>query len=168
MTELALSIGTNLGDRLENLRQARSRILALPDTRLDASSPVYETEPVDVPAAFKTLPFLNAVLIINSTRPVEDLFADLKRIETSMGRPTGGERNGPRVIDLDIVYAAGVTCSSPALTIPHPRWAERRFVVQPLADVRPNAGVEGQTLPVREILISLPEKPAVALFKRVW
>lgn len=168
MTEVALSIGTNLGDRLANLKKARTLVSEIPGVRLAASAQVYETEPVDVPAAYKALPFLNTVIIIESALPVEELFSLLKNIETAMGRAAGGERNSPRIVDLDIICAGGLTLSSPALTIPHQRWHQRRFVVQPLADVRPGLTVEGQTVSVREILHSLPAKPAVALFSKVW
>ena len=127
-----LALGTNLGDRLANLKQAASDLPPL--VRLIAASPVYETPPwgyVEQPA------FLNQVLQAETDLEPLALLADLKQIETSTGRKATF-RNGPRVIDLDILFYDDTLLSTPGLTIPHPRIPERAFVLVPLADLSPD------------------------------
>jgi 2-amino-4-hydroxy-6-hydroxymethyldihydropteridine diphosphokinase len=153
--EAGLSLGSNLGDRLEQLRRAVSRLAALPGVRILARSRVYETEPVEVPAAYRGLVFLNAVVIAEWPGTPRELLAAAKELERLAGRERG-ERNGPRTLDLDILYAGGTRLDEPDLVVPHPRWAERRFVVEPLADVRPDLVLPGGRLTAREALAALP------------
>ncbi len=153
--EAGLSLGSNLGDRLEQLRQAVSRLAALPGVRIVARSSVYETEPVEVPAAYRGLAFLNAVVIVEWPGTVRELLAAAKAIERAAGR-VRGERNGPRTLDVDILYAGTARLEEPDLIVPHPRWAERRFVVEPLAEVRPDLALPGGRLTAREALAALP------------
>lgn len=159
--EVGLSIGSNLGDRAGNLDAVRSAIDALAGVRTVAESPVYETEPVDVPAESADMPFLNAVLIVQSDLDPSELAARLRAVEDKLGRTRTPERNMPRTADIDIVYAGRLRMHTPDLTIPHPRWRGRRFVVQPLADVRPDLVLPGETRTVTEILLSLPHTPKV-------
>ncbi|MCE9616350.1 MAG: 2-amino-4-hydroxy-6-hydroxymethyldihydropteridine diphosphokinase [Lentisphaerae bacterium] len=166
--EYGISIGSNLGDRPRQLREARARIAQLPDVAVVASSALYETEPVDVGPAYRDQAFLNAVLILTALDPPEILAVALRRIEDELGRVRVADRNAPRPIDLDLIYAGVLVRECRALTIPHPRWNERRFVVQPLSDVRPDLLLPGQTATVREILAALPLQPRVALFAREW
>ena len=161
--EIGLSLGSNLGDRLANLREAAMRIAALAGVKLIASSPVYETEPVDVPAEFSDKPFLNAVAIVSSDLPIEELYGKLRTIEDDMGRRRGIERNAPRPLDVDIIYAGTARVKTDKLIVPHPRWAERRFVAQPLADLRPDLTLPGESRTVKEVLAALPARPAVRL-----
>ncbi|HEX7975145.1 MAG TPA: 2-amino-4-hydroxy-6-hydroxymethyldihydropteridine diphosphokinase [Anaerolineales bacterium] len=124
-----LALGTNLGDRLANLKAA---IAGLPPAvRVIASSPVYETPPwgyLDQPA------FLNQVARAETELPPEQLLVYLKGLEVQLGRQPS-VRNGPRLIDLDILFYDHLILSSPTLTIPHPRIAERAFVLVPLTDL---------------------------------
>lgn len=166
--EIGLSFGSNLGDRLRHLREARRRIASIPGVRIEAESPVYETEPVDVAPPYREAAFLNAVLIVESEMEPRMLARELHRIEAEMGRVRGPDRNSPRTIDLDMLYAGRMRLISPELTVPHPRWAERRFVVQPLADVRPDLVLPGETRAVRDVLAALPDRSAVVLFARRW
>lgn len=127
-----LALGTNLGDRLANLKQAASALPPL--VRLIAASPVYETPPwgyAEQPA------FLNQVLQAETDLDPHALLAYLKQIETSLGR-RATFRNGPRVIDLDILFYDDALLNAPGLTIPHPRIPERAFVLVPLADLSPD------------------------------
>ena len=165
--EIGLALGSNLGDRLENLRQAASKVDLLSGAKTIARSKVYETEPVGVPSQFTDKPFLNAILIVTYQEPAA-LAAQLHVIETLMGRTRSGMRNEPRLIDIDIIYAAGMIIQRDEITIPHPRWSERRFVVQPLADVRPDMRIQGQNRTVQEVLLSLPERPKVVPFNQQW
>lgn len=162
--EVGLSLGSNLGDRLAHLREARKHVAAIPGVTITAASPVYETEPVEVPAEFSDQSFLNAVLIVDSALDIRQLHERLGAIETDMGRRRGNERNAPRPIDIDILYAGKKRMKTVKLTVPHPRWAERRFVVQPLADLRPDLSFPGEPRAVRDVLAALPARPAARLF----
>jgi 2-amino-4-hydroxy-6-hydroxymethyldihydropteridine diphosphokinase len=166
--EIGLSLGSNLGDRLSNLREARNRIAGIPGIGLVASSSVYETEPVDVPPAFADKSFLNAVIVIAYDFDVQTLHSRLVGIESDMGRQRGRERNAPRVIDVDILYAGQSRFEDARLVIPHPRWAERRFVVQPLAEIRPSLRLPGEARTVKDVLATLPAVPAAVCFVRDW
>ncbi len=131
MTVVYIALGSNLGDRAANLEAA---IAALPPAvAVTRRSPVYETDPAyvtDQPA------FLNMVLCGETELGPQDLLQHLKRIERDLGR-TRGRRYGPRLIDLDIVFFGSRIVQSPGLVIPHPRLAERAFVLKPLADIAP-------------------------------
>lgn len=167
--EFGLSLGSNLGDRLANLARARDRIAALPGVRLLARSAAYETSPVDVRPEFGHLMFINAVLVVASDAAPEALSDAVHRIEDEFGRLRGPDRNRPRPIDIDLIYAGGRRLSTPRLTLPHPRWSERRFVVQPLAEVRPDLRLPGEDRPVRDVLAALPAAAEkVTVFAREW
>lgn len=165
--EAGIGLGSNLGDRLATLAAARDRLARLPGLRLLAASRVYETAPVDVPERYRNLPFLNAVAVFECALAVRDLAAGLKRLEAELGRVRSADRNAPRTIDLDILYAGAETVRDPDLVIPHARWAERLFVVRPLADVRPELRLPGSALTVREVLARLPDE-GVSLFAEAW
>lgn len=166
--EIGLSLGSNLGDRLNNLLKARVKILSIPGVELSAASPVYETEPVDVLPEYKQLPFLNAVMIILTEVAPETLLGGLRSIEVIMGRNPGGRKNSPRPIDIDMIYAGNIVTRCKDLEIPHPRWMRRRFVVQPLCDVRPALMIPGENRAVSEVLLALPEAPKVVLYAAKW
>jgi 2-amino-4-hydroxy-6-hydroxymethyldihydropteridine diphosphokinase len=154
--EIGLSLGSNLDHRLDNLREATRRIDALPDTVILAKAPIYETEPVDVKPEYTTLHFLNTVVIIQTSMELSALSEALHQIEADMGRVRTEDRNAPRVIDIDVLYAGQTQRADGILDLPHPRWAQRRFVVQPLADVRPFLRLPGEPRQVSAILKSLP------------
>ena len=166
--EFGLSLGSNQGDRLRHLQEARARVVRLPGVTLLVKSPVYETEPVDVGPAYRDQPFLNAVLIVAGDCASDALSDALHGIETEMGRVRSADRNAPRPIDLDLLYAGTQMLATTRLTLPHPRWDQRRFVVQPLADVRPDLVLPGQARTVSAILFALPPKPDVVLWVRFW
>ncbi|MBN1269072.1 MAG: 2-amino-4-hydroxy-6-hydroxymethyldihydropteridine diphosphokinase [Kiritimatiellae bacterium] len=166
--EIGLSLGSNLGDRLAFLKEAKRCVLELPYTELTAQSPVYETEPVGVKPEHQHLRFLNCVLIVESATVVHEFFDQLRGIEDAMGRRRTLDRYSPRPIDIDVVYADDLRIESGGLVIPHPRWAERAFVVGPLADVRPDLVVPGSAKTVREIWETLESKDEVRLFSLDW
>jgi len=132
MPVIYIGLGTNLGDRLANLREAISRLP--PRIQVTAESPIYETPPwgmTDQPA------FLNmAVKCETSLKPLA-LLTRLKRIEVALGR-TASVRWGPRLIDMDILFYSELVLETPELCIPHPRLHERAFVLVPLADIAPD------------------------------
>ena len=103
-----------------------------------------------------------------SARTLRDLSHHIHMIEEGMGRTRAEDKNAPREIDIDIIYAANLESEDADLMVPHPRWAERRFVVQPLADVRPDRILPGTRVSVQNVLDSLPEKPKVVLFQEQW
>jgi 2-amino-4-hydroxy-6-hydroxymethyldihydropteridine diphosphokinase len=166
--EIGLSLGSNVGNRLANLQESRAAIRRLPDVEVLAASPVYETEPVDVRPEFSHLPFLNAVLILRANVEPVLLSERLHAIEAGLGRRRSGDRNAPRPIDIDLIYAGGIDLRSPELNLPHPRWSSRRFVVEPLAAVRPGLRLPGEPRTVAEVLSSLPRTPNVIVFAKTW
>jgi 2-amino-4-hydroxy-6-hydroxymethyldihydropteridine diphosphokinase len=168
MTETALSLGSNLGDRLENLKTAKQHIASLPDIQAVAQSAVYETEPVNVPPEFSDAIFLNSVLIVNSSMAANDLFQRLRNIELGMGRTAIRTCNTPRIIDIDIIYSGSERVRTQDLVVPHPRWAERNFVVEPLHALRPDLLIPGEARTVREVFLALPATPKVLLFSEGW
>jgi len=126
-----VALGTNIGDRPANLEAALAALH--PAIELSRRSPIYETQPwgyADQPA------FLNMVIEGQTLLPPLDLLAQLKDLEQTLGR-TPTFRNGPRLIDLDILFYDDLLLDTPALVIPHPRLHERTFVLVPLAQLAP-------------------------------
>jgi 2-amino-4-hydroxy-6-hydroxymethyldihydropteridine diphosphokinase len=137
-----LALGSNLGDRAANLRQAREALA--PHFIVQVISPVYETEPaylLDQPR------FYNQVLRAATNLDPLAALHRLKSIEAGLGR-TAGTRFGPRLIDLDLLLYGSAQAATPELTLPHPRLAERPFVLVPLADIAPDLThpVSGETI----------------------
>jgi 2-amino-4-hydroxy-6-hydroxymethyldihydropteridine diphosphokinase len=132
-TFVFLSLGSNLGRREASLTQAVDR-LGKGGVQVEERSSLYETEPVD----FRSQPpFLNLVCRASTSLDPEGLLARCKEIELDLGRRPSRAK-GPRPIDIDILFFGNVVLSSPALTIPHPSLAERRFVLVPLAEIAPD------------------------------
>ena len=165
MMECGLSLGTNLGDRLGQMADAVTRLGAAEGMRVVARSHIYETEPVDVKAIYRDMAYLNAVVLVEWQGDLADLSTVVHGVEAAMGRVRSSDRNAPRPIDIDILYADAVMLDDDDLTLPHPRWSERRFVVQPLADVRPALCIPGQDRTVAAILEALPKAPTVHRFE---
>jgi 2-amino-4-hydroxy-6-hydroxymethyldihydropteridine diphosphokinase len=134
MARVVLALGSNLGDRGVRLEAAVSALSALPQTTLLQRAKVYETEPVDVPLGYEHLTFLNSAVLIETALEPMALLREIHRIEAEEGR-VRHLRNGPRTLDIDIILYEGVTSNTPALILPHPRAAERDFVLLPLADL---------------------------------
>ena len=166
--EIGLSLGSNMGDRLRNLQMARDAIVRIKGADLLAQSPVYETEPVEVSPEHAAKRFLNTVLIVETELDPKVLFFMLRSIETRMGRRRTVDRNAPRPLDVDMIYAGHSRVKAGVLILPHPRWHERRFVVQPLADVRPELVLPGEPRSAEQVLRSLPKKPEVRLLSHQW
>jgi len=128
-----LALGSNLGDRAENLRTAIDA-LAKAGIAVRRASSVYETEPLD----FLDQPmFLNMVVEAETELMPRQLLSRTARIEREMGRKRVVAK-GPRTIDIDILFHGASVISTPDLIVPHPRLAERRFVLEPLAEIAPD------------------------------
>jgi 2-amino-4-hydroxy-6-hydroxymethyldihydropteridine diphosphokinase len=149
--EVFIALGTNLGDRAANLETA---LVGLAEFISDIErSPIYESAPKyvsDQPM------FLNMVARGRTTLTAPDLLAVLKILESNMGREAG-VRNGPRLIDLDIVYYGDGVIESPYLSVPHPRLRERAFVLRPLFDIDPDRRDPVSRETVRQMLAALPD-----------
>ena len=130
-----LGLGANLGDRASSLRAALRALHAPPSLEVVRASTFYETAPVGVTGQPD---FLNAVAEVRTTLPPAALLARLLGVEQQLGR-VRTERWGPRVIDIDILLYGDQALALPGLTVPHPRAAERSFVLQPLAEIAPDA-----------------------------
>jgi len=161
-----VAIGSNLGDRLDHLRQARGFLRSISDGGCLLAAPVYETEPVDCPPG--TPAFFNTVVEIESSLPPQKLLEQLLQFEASHGRPNVHGKNAPRTVDLDLLYCGEAMLNEAALTLPHPRLRQRRFVLQPLADIRPELVLPGFDRPVRELLASLGDAQPVRLAAKDW
>ena len=158
--EAGVSLGSNLGDRADFLRRAVRLLAETPGARLLALSPVFETEPVDVPDEFAGRSYLNAAAVFEVSLAAEDWSARCHETEERLGRVRTGWHH-PRTIDVDLLYFGAEVRDGPDLRLPHPQIASRRFVCEPLAAVRPDLRLPGLHGTVRELLAALPLRPAV-------
>ncbi|MEU5042837.1 2-amino-4-hydroxy-6-hydroxymethyldihydropteridine diphosphokinase [Streptomyces griseorubiginosus] len=137
-----ISLGSNLGNRLETLQGAVDALEDTPGVRVKSVSPVYETEPWGV-AADSQPSYFNAVVVLKTTLPPASLLERAHAVEEAFNR-VRDERWGPRTLDVDIVAYADVVSDDPVLTLPHPRAHERAFVLAPWHDVEPEAQLPGR------------------------
>jgi 2-amino-4-hydroxy-6-hydroxymethyldihydropteridine diphosphokinase len=154
MPRVGIALGSNLGDRLANLRAAidQLREIATPGAPLLAA-PVYQTEPLLCPPG--SPPFYNSAVEIGFDGTAFELLKITQGIEKNLGRQIGWVRNAPRLIDVDLLYFGGEVIDTERLVLPHPRIAERRFVLQPLAAIRPELVLPGDGRNILQILDGL-------------
>jgi 2-amino-4-hydroxy-6-hydroxymethyldihydropteridine diphosphokinase len=146
-----LGLGSNIGDREQHLRRAVEQLQG-PDLRILRLSPLYETEPVD----YTRQPwFVNRVAEAETELFPMQLLARLGRVERALGRVRGIPK-GPRVIDIDILFFGRAVVRTAKLEVPHPRIAERRFVLEPLADLAPDLRHPVTRKTIREMLDAAP------------
>lgn len=153
MARVFLSLGSNLPDRLRNLKRAGEMIAEIPKTRVRRGSHVYETAPVGDCGE----DFLNCVLEVTTELSPPALLQQLQEIERQLGRRE--PRAAPRIIDIDILLFGDTTIESQDLKIPHPRMHERRFVLQPLSDIAPELSIKGRS--VEEWLVDIGDRQRV-------
>jgi 2-amino-4-hydroxy-6-hydroxymethyldihydropteridine diphosphokinase len=162
-----IGLGTNLGDRAANYRQAIRRIGQLPECRIVRHSSIYETEPVgDIGGVF-----LNGVVELETELPPEALMRRLLTIERVMGRKRTGahkpsearRKYRPRIIDLDLLFFDKEIIRTPPLTVPHPRLHERRFVLAPMAELAPALIHPELNVSISELLAGLKSPQRVSL-----
>ncbi len=153
-----ISLGSNLGNRLETLQGAVDALADTPGLRIKAVSPVYETEPWGVEPGSQPS-YFNAVVILKTTLPPSSLLERAHAVEEAFHR-VRDERWGPRTLDVDIVAYADVVSDDPTLTLPHPRAHERAFVLAPWHDVDPGARLPGRGA-VADLMDAVPREGVV-------
>jgi 2-amino-4-hydroxy-6-hydroxymethyldihydropteridine diphosphokinase len=163
----AVGLGSNLGDRLHNLRAARKAILGLSTVKPPIlSSPIYETDPVDCERGAEK--FLNAVVEFDYEGDPANLLEQLIRIEEGLGRRRDHAKNVSRTIDIDLLYCGDRNIENERLQLPHPRMHLRKFVLQPLADIRADLVLSGQKKSVTNLLEDFGESGEVVRVAESW
>ena len=147
-----VSIGSNLGERRNNLQGAVDSLADTPEVWVTAVSPVYETSPVEAPEGSKH--FLNAVVCLDTTLSARTLLERALAVESAYGRERDGERNAPRTLDVDLIVLGDRRTSEEDLVLPHPRASQRAFVLVPWLDVESDAEIPGVG-PVAELVESV-------------
>jgi len=157
-----IGIGSNLGDRKANCREARERIAQLPSTRVVKQSSLYESEPHGNAKTW----FANSVIEIETDLAANDLLKKLKDIEAAMGRKrVAGKRWGSRVIDLDILLYDMENIEKRNLKVPHPRLHLRRFVLVPLSELAPHLVHPHLHVTISDLLATSKDTKKVQLFR---
>ena len=163
----AVGLGSNLGGRLGNLHAAREAILELSNVSAPIFySSLYETEPVDCEAGAGK--FLNAVVEFEYEGDPATLLARFILIEEALGRKRDHPKNVSRIIDIDLLYCGDQQIDNGQLQLPHPRIYSRKFVLKPLADIRPDLVLPGQLKSIRELLAELKQSGEVIPFAAEW
>lgn len=164
-SEAYIALGANLGQREQTLAEALERLNNQPGITVVRTSSVYETDPVgylDQPT------FLNMAAALRTTLSPVDLLRVLLSVETSLGR-VRNIPNGPRTVDLDLLWMEGRTLEAPELSLPHPRMAERAFVLVPLNEIVPEDETSGLRKLVTSALQTLDGKDGIRLWtSSVW
>ncbi len=162
-----IALGSNIGDRLGNLKNARAQIGEMPMIRPPIlASSIYETEPVGCEPGAPS--FLNAVIEVDSGATAAELLAGLRGIEAAAGRLKKHARNAPRTLDLDLLYHGEQRVTADGLELPHPRMHERGFVLAPLAEIRPDLVLPGQRENVATLLRNLLAAARVVRVASEW
>ena len=136
-----ISIGSNLGERRNNLQGAVDTLADTPEVWVTGVSPVYETVPVDAPEGSKD--FLNAIVLLDTTLAARTLLERAHAVESAYGREREEEPNSPRTLDVDLIVVGDRRVDDEHLTLPHPRAAERAFVLAPWHDIESRAEIPG-------------------------
>jgi 2-amino-4-hydroxy-6-hydroxymethyldihydropteridine diphosphokinase len=162
-----VALGSNIGDRLGNLRAARKTILSTANVKEPVlSSAIYVTEPVGCePGAEK---FFNAVVEFEYDGDPADLLEQLIQIEEGLGRKRNHQQNVSRTIDIDLLYCGDQWINDKQLQLPHPRLHLREFVLRPLADIRPDLTLPDQKKSIRELLNEFERSGEVILSADHW
>ncbi len=154
-----IGLGTNIGDRLENIKAAIRFLNKTDGTQVLNISSIYESEPMYKP---DQNPFYNAIVEIKTELDPVLLLQELKKIEEIMGRNFNAPRNSPRIIDLDIEYFNDLIMETDSLKIPHPAIYERLFVLKPMNELDPNFKCNKTGKTVRHLLAECPDKSRIS------
>lgn len=136
-----IALGSNMGDRHAKLQGAVDSLSDTPEVWLTAVSSVYETTPVDAPEGSE--PFLNAVVLLDTTLSAHTLLDRAHAVEAAFGRERDGTPNAPRTLDVDLIVVGERRADDDDLKLPHPRAHERGFVLVPWAEIEPDAEIPG-------------------------
>ncbi len=162
MHRVYIGLGSNLGDRKANLREAEEKLAALPQTRIVKASSLYESEPLGNARTW----FVNSVLELETDFEPDELLKRTKAIETTMGRKrVKGKRWGSRIIDLDLLLFDSQTVNKRSLKIPHPEMHKRRFVLLPLSELAPHVTHPQIGSTISELLGGLKDPKKVVLLR---
>jgi 2-amino-4-hydroxy-6-hydroxymethyldihydropteridine diphosphokinase len=140
-----VALGANLGDAVATVQQALRNVADLPDTQLFKASSLYRSAPFEAQGP----DFINVVALIHTQLSPMALLHALQSLELKSGRERP-YKNAPRTLDLDLIFYGDVALATPELTLPHPRWHERAFVLQPLAEVWPERVSDLQLVAVQD------------------
>jgi 2-amino-4-hydroxy-6-hydroxymethyldihydropteridine diphosphokinase len=163
----AVALGSNLGDRLENLQAARRQIIQLDEVHPPIlSSGIYETDPVDCERDASK--FLNSVVEFDYDGDPGQLLEQVARIEESLGRKRDHQKNVSRTIDIDLLYCGDRQIDNERLQLPHPRMHLRKFVLQPLTDIQPDLILPNQRKTIRQLLAASDESGDVVRLMNMW
>ena len=171
-TRVGIALGSNLdsplGDRLSNIKLARDLLEKLtPDGTELIQAHVYQSEPLDCPEDSPV--FLNTVIELSYDGSPGELLRQTQAIERQLGRDVIREKNAPRIIDIDILYFGTDLYHDALLTLPHPAMTHRRFVLQPLADIRPDLILPGDDITIADHLQHLDSaEPPLSLEQVNW
>jgi 2-amino-4-hydroxy-6-hydroxymethyldihydropteridine diphosphokinase len=158
-TRAYIGLGSNLCDPVRQVQAALVALTGLPDSRLVARSRLYRSAPMGPPGQPD---YINAVAALNTQLSPHELLAELQSLERHQGRVRGGERWGPRIIDLDLLLYGDTVLRTDPLTLPHPGLAERDFVLWPLAEIDPELEVPGLG-PMRDLMRECPQHGLICL-----
>jgi 2-amino-4-hydroxy-6-hydroxymethyldihydropteridine diphosphokinase len=162
MHRVYIGLGSNLGDRKANLREAEEKLAALPETRIVKASSLYESEPLGNAKTW----FVNSVLELETEFEADELLKRTKAIETAMGRKrVKGKRWGSRIIDLDLLLFDNQTIGKRTLKIPHPEMHKRRFVLLPLSELAPHITHPQLGSTISELLGGLKDPKKIVLLR---
>ncbi|HLT47052.1 MAG TPA: 2-amino-4-hydroxy-6-hydroxymethyldihydropteridine diphosphokinase [Rubricoccaceae bacterium] len=156
-----VGLGANAGDRAAALRAAVAALDAAEGIRVEAVSPVYETEAHRLPGQPPQPDHLNAVARLRTALPPDALLDVFHALERAAGRTPDAPRWSPRPLDLDLLLYDDLVLDTPALTLPHPRLPERRFALRPLADLAPDLVVPGTGRTAADLLAACPDTARV-------
>jgi len=151
LIEYIIALGANLGDPEPQIDEAIQRLAEATNVSLESieRASLFRTTPVDCPAG--TPDFINTVIVFESNLDPHQMLALTQAIEVELGRPSDHGHNEPRTVDLDIIAAGDLTIRNDNLIIPHPRARERNFVLQPLAELRPELVLPNETETVQQL-----------------
>ena len=166
--EIGISLGSNKGNRVEFLQAAKKMICKKFKAISISQSSIYETSPVDVKDKFLNKYYLNSFIIINTDVCVKNIWNYVNEIEQKLGRNRTNEINIPRNIDIDIIYVDKTTINTSTLTVPHPRWFKRMFVLKPLAELNPTLILPHQNQSVKKLYLNLKSNEEVKLYQARW
>ena len=167
-SRVGISLGSNLGDRLANLCEASRLIRRLSPVGVHyEQAPIYLSAPVDCEEDAPD--FFNTTIEIDYVGSPYQLLDSTQAIEFSMGRATVREENAPRIIDIDLLYFNDLVVRGDILTVPHPELTHRRFVLQPLAEIRPHLILPGDRATITEHLSRLDTgEPELTMIQATW